>query len=76
MENFREMANEFLSAGAGAQVASGEKLGKFWVQLIRDTAGSERMSRAARELVERNRGATDRSLECIAAILEAAREPA
>ena len=76
MGNFREMATEFLGAGAGAQVASGEKLGKFWVQLIRDDAGRERMSRAARKLIERNRGATQRSLDRIAAVLEAARSRA
>ena len=73
MENFREMATEFLSAGAGAQVPSGEKLGKFWVQLIRDAAGRERMSQAARKLVDRNRGATERALGHIATILEAGR---
>jgi 3-deoxy-D-manno-octulosonic-acid transferase len=73
MENFREMATEFLSAGAGAQVASGEKLGKFWVHLIRDTAGCERMSQAARRLVERNRGATERALGHIVTILEGER---
>jgi 3-deoxy-D-manno-octulosonic-acid transferase len=70
MDNFRDMATEFLSAGAGAQVGSGEKLGKFWVRLIKDDRGRERMGRAAQELAQQNRGATERCAARIAAILE------
>ena len=33
MENFRDMAAQFLAAQAGVQVKSGEQLGKVWVQL-------------------------------------------
>jgi 3-deoxy-D-manno-octulosonic-acid transferase len=76
MENFRDAALQFLNAGAGAQVPSGEKLGKFWVRLIRDAAACERMGRAARKLVEQNRGATERVLERIAAILSEGRSAA
>jgi 3-deoxy-D-manno-octulosonic-acid transferase len=70
MENFRDMADQFLSAHAGNQIASGTQLGKTWVQLIEDTPARERMGKSARELSERNRGATARSLDRIAAILE------
>jgi 3-deoxy-D-manno-octulosonic-acid transferase len=73
MENFREMAARFSSSGAGIQVPSGEKLGKAWVDLIRDSARSEEMGRKARALVEANRGATERSLNRIATVLEAGR---
>ena len=73
MENFRDMAQEFRSEGAGLQVRSGEQLGKAWVNLIHDTAGRERMGRKAKELAERNRGATARSLERIEAVLAAGR---
>jgi 3-deoxy-D-manno-octulosonic-acid transferase len=73
MENFREMAARFSSAGAGIQVASGEKLGRVWVELIRDSSRSQEMGRKARSLVEANRGATARSLDRIAAILDASR---
>jgi 3-deoxy-D-manno-octulosonic-acid transferase len=69
MENFRDMASQFLSARAGVQVASGQQLGKVWVQLIEDNALRERMGSAARALSERNRGATARSLDRIAAVL-------
>jgi 3-deoxy-D-manno-octulosonic-acid transferase len=71
MENFRDMAGQFLAARAGVQVQTAHQLGKVWVQLIEDDALRERMGRAARELSERNRGATARVLDCIAALLEA-----
>ena len=75
MENFRDMAAQFLRARAAIQVASGSQLGKVWVQLIENNAERERMGRAARELSERNRGTTARSLERIAGML-GPREPA
>jgi 3-deoxy-D-manno-octulosonic-acid transferase len=70
MENFQDMAGQFLEQSAGVQVSTGESLGKAWMGLIEDHALSERMGRAARKLVESNRGATSRSLERIAAILD------
>jgi 3-deoxy-D-manno-octulosonic-acid transferase len=75
MENFQEMAEQFLSARAGIQVSSGPHLGKVWVQLIEDDATRERMGKSARELSERNRGATARSLERIEAIFGESRPP-
>jgi len=69
MENFSDMAEQFLAARAGIQVTSGPMLGKVWVQLIDDTVTREKMGNAARELSGRNRGATARSLERIAAVL-------
>lgn len=70
MENFREIAARFSSARAAIQVASGEKLGAAWAELIDDSVTSEHMGRKARALVESNRGATARSLERIVAILD------
>jgi 3-deoxy-D-manno-octulosonic-acid transferase len=75
MENFQDMADQFLSARAGIQVSSGTQLGKVWVQLIEDDAIRERMGRAAYEISERNRGATARTLDRITAILSSARQP-
>ncbi len=69
MENFREMASQFLSAKAGIQVDSGLMLGKVWTQLIEDKPARDKMGAAARALSERNRGATARSLDRIAAVL-------
>jgi 3-deoxy-D-manno-octulosonic-acid transferase len=72
MENFQEMAAQFLGAHAAIQVSGSQQLGKVWVQLIEDDASRRRMGRAARELCERNRGATERSLDLIAAVLDLA----
>jgi 3-deoxy-D-manno-octulosonic-acid transferase len=69
MENFREMADQFLDAHAGVQVANGEQLGKVWVQLIQNNEMRERMGTAAHEISERNRGATARSLERIVSVI-------
>lgn len=69
MENFSEMADQFLDAHAGVQVANGQQLGKVWVQLIENNAMRERMGNAARDIAERNRGATARSLNRIASII-------
>ncbi|MFZ0617257.1 MAG: 3-deoxy-D-manno-octulosonic acid transferase [Candidatus Acidiferrales bacterium] len=71
MANFRDMASQFLAARAGVQVHSGPMLGKVWVQLIEDASLRESMGRAARELADRNRGATARALDRISALLAA-----
>jgi 3-deoxy-D-manno-octulosonic-acid transferase len=76
MENFRDMANQFLAANAGIQVNSGQQLGKVWVQLIENNGLRQRMGVSARELSERNRGATARSLDRIVALLESEEQPA
>jgi 3-deoxy-D-manno-octulosonic-acid transferase len=69
MENFSEMAEQFLDAHAGVQVANGQQLGKVWVQLIENDTMRESMGNAARDIAERNRGATARSLHRIASII-------
>jgi 3-deoxy-D-manno-octulosonic-acid transferase len=76
MENFRDMAQQFVSEGAGVQVRNGEQLGKVWVQLIRDPAVRDRMGEKAKALAEKNRGATARTLERIESILQTERDPA
>jgi 3-deoxy-D-manno-octulosonic-acid transferase len=71
MENFQEMADLFLESRAGVQVSNGAQLGKVWIELIEKSALRDQMGKAARKLAERNRGATARSVERIAAILKA-----
>lgn len=73
VENFREIAAQFLKAGAAVQVSTPEELGDAWIELIQNGARREQMGRKARELVERNRGAAERSLERIAQLLDASR---
>ena len=65
MENFREMSGKFLAAGAAIQVKSSEDLGAAWGGLLRDPKRAMQMGTCARELVYRNRGATQRVLEQI-----------
>jgi 3-deoxy-D-manno-octulosonic-acid transferase len=76
MENFRDMATQFLAAQAGIQVSSATQLGKVWVQLIENSALRDRMGHAALKLSERNRGATARSLDRIGAVLGEEGRPA
>jgi 3-deoxy-D-manno-octulosonic-acid transferase len=71
MENFREMAREYLEAGAAVEVSSADELAAAWTALLADADRSARMGSAARRLVERNRGATDRVLAQLGKILDA-----
>jgi 3-deoxy-D-manno-octulosonic-acid transferase len=70
MENFQDMADQFIDGHAAVQVASADSLGKVWTQLIQDAGLRERMGKAAREIAERNRGATQRTLDRIAPLLD------
>jgi 3-deoxy-D-manno-octulosonic-acid transferase len=65
MENFREMAGQFLAAGASIQVKNSEDLAAAWARLLREPERAARMGACARELVDRNRGATERVLKHI-----------
>ncbi len=73
MENFREMAGKFLAAGAAIQIKSSEDLGAAWGRVLRDPEYAARMGTCARELVDKNRGATGRVLEQIERVLESDR---
>jgi 3-deoxy-D-manno-octulosonic-acid transferase len=73
MGNFREMAAKFLEANAAIQVKNSEDLGTTWIGLLKDKNRSARMGAAARDLVERNRGATARVLAGIEQIFNASR---
>jgi 3-deoxy-D-manno-octulosonic-acid transferase len=70
MENFREIAREFLGAGAAVQVASGAELGAAWISLLENDRRRAEMGRQARALVERHRGATAATLQQLAAFLK------
>jgi 3-deoxy-D-manno-octulosonic-acid transferase len=74
MENFKEMAVRFLEAGAGLQVSDSAQLAAAWKTLLDEPVQREKMGSAARELVERYRGATDRVLAHVAALIESRRE--
>ena len=65
MENFRAMAAQFLSADASIQVNSAEELSGAWRGLLADPTRAARMGERARDLANRNRGATTAVLEHI-----------
>ena len=65
MENFQDMADQFLDGHAAVQVPSAQSLGKVWIQLIQDNTLRTRMGAAALAIAERNRGAARRTLDRI-----------
>ena len=62
MENFAEIAARFSEADAAIRVTSPEDAGVEWIHLLKDREKMQRMGENARGLVERSRGALDRSL--------------
>jgi 3-deoxy-D-manno-octulosonic-acid transferase len=73
MENFREIAEEFRAGQALVQVASAEALGRELTGLLGDAARREELGARARALVERNRGAVERTVDALAALVACAR---
>jgi 3-deoxy-D-manno-octulosonic-acid transferase len=76
MENFAEIAREFISRGAGRQVENPEDLGVAWIELVENPEKNRKMGEAARQLIEQNRGATARCIAQIAAVLKTTDIPA
>jgi 3-deoxy-D-manno-octulosonic-acid transferase len=70
MENFRDIAANLTAANAAIQVRSTLELGQAWLRLLADSERRSQMGRAAREMVERNRGATQATLDRLARLLE------
>jgi 3-deoxy-D-manno-octulosonic-acid transferase len=75
MENFADIAREFISRGAGRQVENPEDLGVAWIELIENPEKNRQMGEAARQLIEQNRGATSRCVAQIVAVLNGAEVP-
>ena len=71
MQNFRDITHAFRAAGALRQVASGAELFAALAQLFDDPIAAAAMGQAGRQLLEANRGATERVLEAVAALLPA-----
>jgi 3-deoxy-D-manno-octulosonic-acid transferase len=69
MENFAEIADEFLANGAALQVRSARDLDEAIVGLMGDPVRRARLGAAARALVEANRGAKDRTMAAITALV-------
>jgi 3-deoxy-D-manno-octulosonic-acid transferase len=69
MENFREIADTFLRGEAALQVATPRELEDTLLDLCANAARRDQLGAAARALVVANRGAKQRSLEALAALL-------
>lgn len=65
MDNFRDMAREFLDAGAAVEVSDSAGLAREVGRLLEDTAARESMVDAGLGLLEKNRGATSLALAAI-----------
>jgi 3-deoxy-D-manno-octulosonic-acid transferase len=70
MENFRDIAGEFLGAGAAVEARSGAELGAAWIAMLENDERRAEMGRQARALVERHRGATAVTLERLTELLK------
>jgi len=69
MQNFLEIADAFISNGAGVQLSNDQELDEAFVSLIGDPVRRARLGAAARALVEANRGANEKSITVLASLL-------
>jgi 3-deoxy-D-manno-octulosonic-acid transferase len=69
MDNFREIAETFVTNGAAVQVQSERELEEILLTLVSDPVRQARLGAAARALVEANRGAKERTLAVIGDLL-------
>jgi 3-deoxy-D-manno-octulosonic-acid transferase len=69
MENFLEIADAFVSNGAGVQLSSEAELEEALLSLMSDPVRRARLGAAARALVEANRGANDKSVTVLTTLL-------
>jgi 3-deoxy-D-manno-octulosonic-acid transferase len=69
MQNFKEIADAFLSNDAAIQVQTERELNAALLALVTDPVRRARLGAAARALVEANRGAKARTLQVIAELL-------
>src|SRR5229473_3603966 len=69
MQNFKEIADAFVTNGAAVQVQSERELEEILLTLVTDPVRRARLGAAARALVEANRGAKTKTLDVIADLL-------
>ncbi len=82
VENFRQIADEFLARGGMLQISAGpenpamqlQQLLDVFMRLLQNAEERESLGRAAFSILERNRGTTRRTGEMIAAVFEEARK--
>jgi 3-deoxy-D-manno-octulosonic-acid transferase len=69
MENFQEMVDEFRADDAIEQVGSGADLTRAVVDLLSDEDRRREIGARARMIINRNRGACDRTIEALESLL-------
>ena len=72
MENFREISEAFVSAGAAVRLDDEGQLETVLLDLLGDPVRRARLGAAARALVEANRGAKDKTMTVIEALVQPA----
>ncbi|MBL8208863.1 MAG: hypothetical protein JNM09_31890 [Blastocatellia bacterium] len=76
MHNFREITQEFLRRDAVVQLqardaaALSEELCGVWRQLLEEQRRAQTLGENARQAIEENRGATERTVAALATLLE------
>ncbi|MGC1274265.1 MAG: 3-deoxy-D-manno-octulosonic acid transferase [Planctomycetaceae bacterium] len=70
MENFREIADGFVAAGAAVRLDDAGELEETLVDLLGDPVRRARLGAAARALVEANRGAKDKTVAVLETLVE------
>ena len=63
MENFRDVARLFLDSGAALQVEDSGRLAAAMLELLSDASRAKELGEAARAVLNRERGTTERVLE-------------
>ena len=69
MRNFAEIAQAFLAGGAAVQVRAAADLEQTLRQLLTDAGERARLGTAARQIVEANRGAREKTLAVVTGLL-------
>lgn len=69
MENFLEIAEAFVTNGAGVQLSGEQDLEDTFIALMGDPVRRARLGAAARALVEANRGANEKSIAVLSTLL-------
>lgn len=69
MQNFADIARLFLDADAAIQVVDERDLERAFRDLLEHPARRDELSRRAREVIERNRGAADRTVASLRELL-------
>jgi 3-deoxy-D-manno-octulosonic-acid transferase len=69
MDNFREIADAFVAAGAAVRLDDESPMERTFIELLGDPVRRARLGAAARALVEANRGAKDRTMTALEALM-------